>query len=262
MKACKGALRRPACKPLHNSFGTVFQLLRVHFWRVSSVSSFLENGGSLILLVCLSFGSVSQQLASFLRKLPSCLPSSLSSYVSLASLPSSLSSYVLLASLPSSFSSYVSLANFLKKLPSCLPSNLSSYVSLASLPSSLSSYVSLASFLRKLPSCLPAASQTDAAPPPARAARARPQTASQRNASPSHSFQAQRLLLKQLPSAALSPQTASEPFASALNSFQAQPLALNALKQLPSAASPQTASEPFASSQTASKALRLHPNGF
>ena len=103
----------------------------------------------------------------------------------------------------------------------------------------------------------------------ARAQRARPQTACERNASPPNSFQAQRVAFKQLLRPSSRPQTATPRFQTASkhnvspsNSFRAPRLARKQLssptprkqlparrltcKQLPSATSrPQTASKPL-----------------
>ena len=215
LESLQGALRRPACKPLHSSFETVCQ-----------------------------------QLASFLRKLHSCLPSS--------------------------FPSYVSLASFLRKLPSCLPGSLSTYVAcqrcqaasraMSRLPTSSGTFpaacpaasramfrlpASLGSFLaaaQQLPRPMPRRRRNKARAQRANSFRAqrlalkqlaspslRLQTASERNASPSNSFRALRLALKQLPSATPRLQTASQPFAAPSNSFRAP---RRALKQLRSAARP------------------------
>ena len=168
---------------------------------------------------------------------------------------------------PSSLSSYVSLASFLSNLPSCLPSSFPSYVSLASflrnlpscLPSSFPSYVSLAGFGNRTGASAHVLKQLASATPHPQTAATRPQTACERNASPSNSFRAQRFALKQLASATPRPQTASEPLASSPNGFEqtaSEPLA-SLPKRLPSPSPhPQTASEPLDSPSNRSEAPR------
>ena len=109
---------------------------------------------------------------------------------------------------------------------------------------------SLGAAAQQLPTLMPRRRRNKA-----RAQRARPQTVCEGNASPSHSFQAQRLSLQQLPSATPRPRAASKRSASFPNGFRALRLAL---KQLPSPSPPsQAASEPFASPSNSFEAQRL-----